>query len=188
MLGMYVSMTFERTRMHSLGLTTAEVFDHSREEQQPNALIFDVSSPECIGLARKYSSIFDTTMTRLKSDHCISCEWPGFDILTLNPTLEHKYDRLIELKSSGVSARTQGMSWNEWKSAQHSKLRSQFYLYLVGNLRSDLQGAKPFIRTIRNPFEQMEAKVIEERVLRQTIQLSVNFFENADHLDLTVLS
>ena len=175
-LGMYVSMTFERIRLQSLGLTTAQVFDYSREEQQPHALVFDVSGPECIEFARKHSSVFDTTMTKLKTDYHISCEWPGFDILTINPQLEHKYDRLIELKSSGVSARTQGMSWNEWKCAQNSKLRSQFYLYLVGNLRSDLQEAKPFIRTIRNPFEQLEAKVIEERVLRQTIQLSVIFW------------
>ena len=130
-------MLFRSTRLHALGLTTAEIFDLSREQQQPHALIFDVSSPERIELARKYSSIFDSTMTRLKSEHRISCEWPGFDILTLNPTIEHKYDRLIELKSSGVSARTQGMSWNEWKSAQNSKLRAQFFLYLVGNLRSD---------------------------------------------------
>jgi len=187
-LGMYVSMSFERTRLHAFGLTTAEIFDCSCEEQQPHALVFDVSSPECIERARKYSLVFDATMARLKSDHQISCEWPGFDILTINPQLAHKFDRLIELKSSGVSARTQGMSWNEWKCAQNSKLRSQFYLYLVGNLRSDLLGAKPFIRTIKNPFEQMEAKVIEERVLRQTIQLSVNCFENADHLDLTVTS
>lgn len=36
------------------------------------------------------------------------------------------------------------MTWNEWKTAGKESLRSRFYLYLVGNLRADID-ATPFI-------------------------------------------
>ena len=40
------------------------------------------------------------------------------------------------------------------QTAKASILRERFYLYLVGNLRSDLVAAQPYIRMIKNPFEQ----------------------------------
>lgn len=36
------------------------------------------------------------------------------------------------------------------ETTKSSMLRDRYYLYLVGNLRSDLHGATPYIRTIRN--------------------------------------
>jgi len=68
--------------------------------------------------------------------------------------LEHagRPDRLIELKSSGVNATMQTMTWNEWKTARDSHLRQRYYLYLVGNLRSDLASAEPFVRAINDPY------------------------------------
>ena len=93
---------------------------------------------------------------------------------------------MIELKSSGVASRVQEMTWNEWKTAQASALRARFYLYLVGNLRSDLPAAQPYIRTIRNPFEQIAADVQVSRTTQRKVQLTVTEFREAEHLDLTV--
>jgi hypothetical protein len=93
---------------------------------------------------------------------------------------------MIELKSSGIASRVQEMTWNEWKTAQASSLRARFYLYLVGNLRSDLPAAQPYIRTIRNPFEQIAADVQVSRTTQRKVQLTVTEFREAEHLDLTV--
>jgi hypothetical protein len=78
------------------------------------------------------------------------------------------------------------MSWNEWKSAQNSSLRPLYYLYLVGNLRSDLGDAVPFIRTVRDPFATIWAEEVEENSRSRRIQLHVSQFEAAEHLDLSV--
>jgi hypothetical protein len=74
----------------------------------------------------------------LQKEFGVSPEWPGFDILSLDPRREEVPDRLIELKSSGVDARMQEMSWNEWKVAA-GPLRSHFFLYLVGNRLGSLR-------------------------------------------------
>ena len=94
--------------------------------------------------------------------------------------------RLIELKSSGVSSRVQEMSWNEWKSAGSNTLGQHYYLYLVGNLRSDIDGAVPFVRTIRNPFEQLRADIRADRTVTRKVQLALHYFDEAEHLNLTV--
>lgn len=107
--------------------------------------------------------------------------YPGFDILTI---AKGKPDRLIELKSSGVDARVQAMSWNEWKTARASGMRSLFWLYLVGNLRSDLAHAVPFVRAIRDPFGTLVADEVDEHQLRRAVQLRVREFSEAEHLDL----
>jgi hypothetical protein len=111
---------------------------------------------------------------------------PGFDILTLNPHRGDSLDRLIELKSSGVQARLQEMSWNEWKSARNSKLRDLFYLYLVGNLRSDLGDAVPFLRAVHDPFATIWAEEVTQDSHTRRVQLHVTQFAAAEHLDLGV--
>lgn len=55
----------------------------------------------------------------------VSRLYPGFDVLVI---ADGAPDRLIELKSSGVDAYVQTMSWNEWKSARASHLRRLFWL------------------------------------------------------------
>ena len=95
-------------------------------------------------------------------------------------------DRLIELKSSGVDARVQTMSWNEWKSAQASDVRGRFWLYLVGNLRADLEHALPFVRAIKDPFGTLIADEVQELSTRRAVQLLVREFKVAEHLDLGV--
>ena len=113
----------------------------------------------------------------------ISQLYPGFDILTI---ANGQAERLIELKSSGVDARIQEMSWNEWKTARASSVRGSFWLYLVGNLRSDLPHATPYVRAIRDPFGSLVADEVSERQLRRAVQLRVGEFKQAEHLDLGV--
>ncbi|MBE9610952.1 sacsin N-terminal ATP-binding-like domain-containing protein [Chitinilyticum piscinae] len=185
-VGMWVTLSFERNRLRKVGLINADIFDPARSEQQPDALVFDVSSPDKIARARELSQRFDESMQHLSQRFGISQEWPGFDVLTLDPRAPEYLDRLIELKSSGVKSRVQEMSWNEWKSAGSSALRSRFYLYLVGNLRSDLEDTQPFVRTIRNPFEQLAAEVRVGHSVSRKVQLSVDLFKEAEHLMLSV--
>ena len=147
--------------------------------------MFDVSTPGAISEARGSSPGFEAALAHLEK-RGLSAQAPGFDILTLNPNRPDSLDRLIELKSSGVNARLQEMSWNEWKSARNSTLRELFYLYLVGNLRSDLGDAVPFIRAVHDPFETIWAEEVQESSLSRRIQLRVTQFKAAEHLDLGV--
>jgi hypothetical protein len=125
-------------------------------------------------------------MTAFLEAEGIPHEAPGFDILSLDPRREGTIDRLIELKSSGVSARVQEMSWNEWKTARNSVLRPYFYLYLVGNLRSDLGGAAPYLRAIHDPFVSIWAEEVDQQQRDRHVQLRVTQFVAAEHLTLGV--
>ena len=187
-VGMWIAQSFERQRLMRSGLAGAKIFDPSISGPQQDALVFDVSTPDVIAQARTRSTFFDSSMRRLNTEFGISLEWPGFDLLTLDPRDLGNVDRMIELKSSGVASRVQAMSWNEWKTAGSSVLRSHYYLYLVGNLRSDLIDAVPFIRIIRNPFEQLVADVRADTVVSRKVQLAVDLFKEAQHLELSIVS
>lgn len=184
-VGMAVALSFERNRLRRAGFEAAQIFDTESGDPQPGAFVFDVSSPQKIAYARARSERFNAVMERL-CRYGISTEWPGFDLLTIHPGEPFVHERLIELKSSGVTARVQEMSWNEWKTATSSSLRENFYLYLVGNLRSDLRDAAPFVRTIRNPFEHLLTEVRSGTVSTRKVQLAVHGFKEAEHLDLAV--
>ena len=97
-------------------------------------------------------------------------------------------NRFIELKSSGVDAQVQSMTWNEWKTARDSTLRTQFYLYLVANLRSDLGNRKPYLRAIKDPFGSLLRQEVIETDPRRVVQLRVQEFDVADHLDIDVVA
>jgi hypothetical protein len=187
-IGTAVVLSYERNRLRRSGLLNASVFDPCIESNQPDALVFDISSASKIVKGRRASALLDSAIEKLQSEYGISPEWPGFDVLTLDPRLPSLSDRLIKLKSSGVASRIQEMSWNEWKTAASSSLRNHFYLYLVGNLRSDLNGSKPYIRTIRNPFEQLISDVQVNRNVSRKVQLAVHLFQEAEHLELSVCS
>ncbi len=173
---MWVAISFERNRLRQSGLMDAEIFDFSNAADQPNAFVFDVSTPEKIASAKARSKQFDSAIGELNTDFSVSTEWPGFDVLTLDPKKPRGLDRLIELKSSGVDSRIQEMSWNEWKAARNGELSALFYLYLVGNLRSDLKDAVPYVRTIRNPFEQLIADFKVNNAVSRKVQLAVKEF------------
>jgi hypothetical protein len=186
-VGMWIAVSFERNRLRRSGLSNAEILNYSASGPQSDSLVFDVSSPAKIARACELSERFGVAMRQLCEKFGVSMEWPGFDILTLDPRNPDALDRLIELKSSGVESRVQDMSWNEWKTAVSSALRTRFYLYLVGNLRSDLEGARPFVRTIRNPFEQLTANVHVDHAVSRRVQLAVYLFKEAEHQYLSVL-
>ena len=78
------------------------------------------------------------------------------------------------------------MSWNEWKSARNSELRKYFYLYLVGNLRSDLGDAMPFIRAVHDPFATIWAEEIQQDATSRRIQLNLSHFKTAEQPEILV--
>lgn len=172
--------------MRHSGHENAQIFDSSKGNSEPEDCIFDVSSPDKIAKAQSMSSSFENAMLYLNKNFRISLEWPGFDVLTLDSKADIGIGRLIELKSSGVSSQVQEMSWNEWKSASSNVLGQCYYLYLVGNLRSDIEGSVPFVRTIRNPFGQLRADIRSDKTVTRRVQLAVHYFDEAEHLDLTI--
>ena len=86
---------------------------------------------------------------------------------------------MIELKSSGIRARVQEMTWNEWKTAREGLLAARFWLYLVGNLRADLPQAEPYIQTIRDPFASIRARPVDHISRKRVVQLDTTAFVEA---------
>ena len=183
-LGMFVAMTYEVNRLFS-DVPTACIFDPGVKADQPDACVFDISSPALIAAARHHSTAFDQAMHQLTANG-VHPQQPGCDILTLHPGSSKPIDRLIELKSSGQHARTQGMTWNEWKTAQNDQVRSHFYLYLVANLRSDLPDARPFLRAVRDPYATIRAQEQVDHSTTRRVVLRVAEFEQAEHLEFSV--
>jgi hypothetical protein len=136
-----------------------------------------------IAAAAEQSSVVKDVFAQLV-EQGISQLYPGFDILTIK---SGDIDRMIELKSSGVDAQVQAMSWNEWKSAQ-GPLRSRFWLYLVGNLRADLHNARPFVRAVQDPFGTLASSTYEDIIRKRSVQLRVREFVAADQLTLGLRS
>lgn len=180
-VGMHVALQFERGRISKSFGIAAEVWSAGADPDL--ACVFDVSTPAAIMRAGA-SPRFADALAFLVAEG-LDAGFPGFDILTVDPIAE-KPDRLIELKSSGVNARIQTMTWNEWKTARRSTLRDRFYLYLVGNLRRDLGDAAPYVRAIRDPFQTLWDAEIHESRLQRSIQLNVTQFASAEELTLGV--
>lgn len=177
-LGMRIVIAYEVRRLRRSGRGDATDVLAAGSD----SLVVDVHSPEAIRFAEEASPVTKQVLLELEAEG-VSRLYPGFDILTI---ADGKPDRLIELKSSGVDARVQAMSWNEWKTARASNMRDRFWLYLVGNLRSDLAHAVPFVRAIGDPFGSLVADEVEEQQLRRAVQLRVREFSKAEHLDLGV--
>ena len=181
-VGMTVALLYELNRLTSLGSQAIEIFD--AEAPSRDAFVFNVSNPAAIRHAKEGSARFRDVLAYL-TDHGLSEDFPGFDILSIDPANAGLPSRLIELKSSGVNATMQTMTWNEWKTAKDSRLRGHFYLYLVGNLRSDLTGARPFVRAVHDPVAALLSTEARE-VVHRSVQVNVRQFKEAEHLDLTV--
>ena len=185
-LGMQVSVAYEARRLErahgSVKIILNGVLEGIDGSCTHDTLVVDVHTPAAIAHAKKQSMVVKRVMENLRVNG-ISPIHPGFDLMSIRGG---EIDRLIELKSSGVDARVQAMSWNEWKSASRSDLRTNFWLYLVGNLRSDLANASPFVRAINDPFGSLVSQTVEDSQLRRAVQLRVREFKTAEHLDLTV--
>ena len=177
-LGMRITFGFEQRRM--AGLTVA-ILPSNAKPGAADAFVVDVSTPAKIQSACEQSPVVAAAIETL-GERGISPIHPGFDVLTIR---NGHVDRLIELKSSGVDAQVQAMTWNEWMTA-NGPLRDRFYLYLVGNLRSDLHSALPYVRAIHDPVGTLSSSSNEENILKRTIQLRVREFPAADELKLGV--
>jgi hypothetical protein len=77
------------------------------------------------------------------------------------------------------------MSWNEWKTARNNRVSRHFWLYLVGNLRSDLT-QPPFVRAIHDPFGTLASDEITSERRERAVQLRVREFLQAEYLVLDV--
>jgi len=175
---MRITFAFERRRFAGERVV---VLPGAEPCEDAAVLIVDVSSPKMIATASEQSAVVKDVFEKL-ANQGISPLFPGFDVLTIK---SDEIDRMIELKSSGVDAQVQAMSWNEWKTAGHADLRARFYLYLVGNLRADIDTA-PFIRTICDPFGELLATEQTNRTLRRSVQLDVTAFRQAEFQELVV--
>ncbi len=177
-LGMRITFAFEQRRFPDRSTALLPSDDPTPEAQ---VLIVDVSSPEMIQEAISQSPVVKAVFEYLQQQG-ISELHPGFDILTIDG---NEIDRMIELKSSGVDAQVQAMSWNEWKTAG-SSVRQRFWLYLVGNLRSDLQNAPPFVRAVHDPFGTLASSTTVDAIRKKTVQLRIREFVAADELKLAL--
>jgi len=178
-LGMRIAVAYERRRLTTGGAAAAIV--GGELHGVGDSLVVEVHTPRAVQRAEELSDAVKSAMAELEAAG-ISRVHPGFDLLSIR---DGRIDRLIELKSSGVDARVQAMSWNEWKSAAHSELRDHFWLYLAGNLRADIDG-RPYLRAIHDPFGTLMGRTVEDHQVRRAVQLRVREFETAEHLDLTV--
>lgn len=181
-LGMQIAIAYEARRLGSDGRSVA-IIAGGVMRGVGDTLIVEVHTPSAISRAEELSDSVKKVMSQLEASG-VSRVHPGFDLLAIR---DGEIDRLIELKSSGIDARVQAMSWNEWKSASHSALRSNFWLYLAGNLRADLDHASPYLRAICDPFGSLVGETVEDRQVRRAVQLRVREFNTAEHLDLTVV-
>jgi hypothetical protein len=84
-VGMTVALAFERNRLRKSGIHDAQIFDPSANGEQPNAVVFDLSTPDKIARARIASAKFNWAMNTLQNKFGVSPDWPGFDVLTLDP-------------------------------------------------------------------------------------------------------
>ncbi len=182
-LGMRIAIGYEINRLRGARVEGAEALLGEGPEPGGSTLVVDVHTPAAIRLAETRSPVAKHVLLELEQQG-ISRIHPGFDLLTIR---DGEPDRLIELKSSGVDARVQTMSWNEWKSAGHRDLQERFWLYLVGNLRADLQGTTPYVKAIRDPFGTLARDEVTEEHVRRAVQLRVREFDGvAERLDLEV--
>lgn len=189
--GMTLVRRYERVRLLQTNSDCA-VFDSDDQSTFETALVFDVSEPHLIADARRHCPHFEFVMRCLTQPepYGLSGEHPGFDILSLRSTdvslgdAWGMIDRMIELKSSGVRARVQEMTWNEWKTARDSRLASRFWLYLVGNLRTDLNGAKPFLQMVNDPMQRIRTVPIETQSIQRKIQIHTSHFEEAEFVEM----
>jgi len=186
-LGMQIAVAYEARRLggvvESVSTIWNGVLQGGEGSQAEDTLVVAVHTPGAVARAEELSDVVKRLMEDLEASG-VSRVHPGFDLLSIRGG---EIDRLIELKSSGIDARVQAMTWNEWKSASRSDLRDSFWLYLVGNLRADLVHASPYVRAINDPFGSLESQTVENQQLRRSVQLRVREFTTAEHLDLTVM-
>lgn len=172
-LGMSITIQYEIDRLHDdyeCGNPEDYVFDIHDEDEIRKAQEDDVAGPVLDWL----------------NEQGLPMPFPGFDILTVNPETG-KADRLIELKSSGHDTRTPPVTWNEWKTASTSEVQDRYYLYIVGNLRKDVQ-SDPYIRELPNPFGLLNAETKKRQEVKKEVKVNVRSFKEEAEIKETSIS
>jgi len=177
-LGMNITLQHERSRLR-------DTYDFDSREDTPDDYVFEVETKSNIDDARE-TDIAGPVIDYLTGDIGLPLPYPGFDILTVNPE-SGDADRLIELKSSGHDIRTPAISWNEWKTARTAEVSDLFYLYIVGNLRKDIQ-SDPYLREIPNPFELLRAETQERDETKKEVKVDVTRFRKRAEVRETSLT
>lgn len=180
-LGMKITTEYEKARLEDPELG----FDFESSGKSPGDYVFEVDTKHNIKQARD-SNIAGPVIEMLNREIGLPLPYPGFDILTVNPETGTA-DRLIELKSSGNDTRTPGISWNEWKTARTTDVSDLFYLYIVGNLRKDIQ-ADPYVREIPNPFELLRAETEERTETKREVKVDITRFRKRGEIHETPLT
>jgi len=178
-----------RTRVDKLGMSITLQYERKRLEDaygcdKPDAFVFDIHNEDAIEKAQQ-DEVAGPVLDWL-ADQGLPMPFPGFDILTVNPETRNA-DRLIELKSSGHNTRTPPITWNEWKTASTTDIQDRYYLYIVGNLRKDVQ-SEPYLREIPNPFTLLNAETRERQEVTKEVKVDVTSFKKQAEIRETTLS
>jgi len=176
-----------RSKIDRLGHSITEEYERKRLQNtcdNPDDYVFDIHSEKLYEEA-KNDEIAGPVLENLE-DQGLPPGFPGFDILVVNPE-DGTADRLIELKSSGHDTRTPGVTWNEWKTASSPEVRHLFYLYIVGNLRKDIQ-SEPYLKEIPNPFSLLTAETTERTEVTKEVKVDVTSFRKEAEIKETPLT
>lgn len=162
--GMEIAIAAERKRLRE-----------SFGTENPEQYVVEVHTSERIETELENNSNAAEVLRDLQETAGIPLPYPGFDILTIDPNTNNA-ERLIELKTSGLNVRKVSVTWNEWKTAMTNEVQDRFYLYVIGNLRTDVSG-EPYIREIRNPFTQLTSREREQTQTTREVQVNVTHFD-----------
>lgn len=176
-----------RSKIDQLGMSITEEYERNRLADacdNPGDYIFDIHNEELYKEAKE-DNIAGPVLESLE-EQGLPPGFPGFDILVVNPA-DGTADRLIELKSSGHDIRTPGITWNEWKTARDPGVRDLFYLYIVGNLRKDIQ-SDPYLKEIPNPFKLLYAETTERTEVTKEVKVDVTSFQEEAEIRETPLT
>jgi hypothetical protein len=178
-----------RTRVDKLGMSITIQYEIDRLDDDyecgnPEDYVYDIHDKDKIQEAQE-DDVAVSVLDRLE-EQGLPMPFPGFDILTVNPETE-KADRLIELKSSGHDTRTPPVTWNEWKTASTSEVQDLYYLYIVGNLRKDVQ-SDPYIRELPNPFGLLNAETKKRQEVKKEVKVNVRSFKEEAEIKETPIS
>ncbi|MGM0500789.1 MAG: protein NO VEIN domain-containing protein, partial [Bacillota bacterium] len=168
-----------KTAIDRLGMNLTYEFECHRIKNEfnvnnPENYVFKVDNPDKVN-KHKNIKVVEEVFFWLE-DNGVCSSYPGFDILTINPETE-KADRLIELKSSGNDIRTSGITWNEWKTAGKKTIQDKYYLYIVANLRKDIN-SDPYLKVMHNPFMLLNSETNKQQNIQKQIKLKLNSFKS----------
>jgi hypothetical protein len=168
-----------KTEIDRLGMNLTYEFECYRIKNEfdvndPENYVFEVDNPDKVN-KHKNIKVVKEVFNWLEANGVYS-SYPGFDILTINPETK-KADRLIELKSSGNDIRTSGITWNEWKTAGKKILQDKYYLYIVANLRKDINSS-PYLKVMHNPFMLLNSETNRQQSIQKQIKLKLNSFKS----------